>query len=451
VLAERIGLAADVARVRAGFGPALSVSVGAAWRGLAAAGQLDPRARPPDLELPPAFAEMLACAVALEESEGSARAEALRAHYLERMPRAAVEQLATRAEPNASLFHTRLEPARLPRLGATLERLAALLDHAGVPPAAALPAARLPELCERFPTLAELYRATHYGGFMPLLYGTPADLARAARSGLPPLEAIDRYMCAPIVHELAHLGRARRGLLPLYLDECIAAHLGVLAHPGFAYPGPDEDDGVYATPWFAQVGQALARVVGRDALLRAHAGVAAWEDVLPAGFLDAALELGWAEYRERRGPHFLSDSFRPDPWLKLVFGARGGRDALEAAGWPALSPVADDHAALADALAAMCLENTVHEGAYAVRMRPPPGPVRVDVAACRVSSPRRAGSADLVSPAYLFPPAFAHPLQTAGIMECFVHIADLAQIRELAMAPPTPSTLGSGPWRASSS
>src|SRR5262249_27534960 len=162
------------------------------------------------------------------------------------------------AEPNATLLHTHLEGARLPRLGAALARLYALVEAAGVDPAAALPARSPAALLDEFPTVARLYAATHYGGFMPLLYctppdaaprrppcGRPADLARAARSleGCDVQTVIDRHLCAPLVHELAHFGRRRRGLLPLYLDECVAGHIGVVVHPAFAYPTDRDDDG----------------------------------------------------------------------------------------------------------------------------------------------------------------------------------------------------------------
>src|SRR5262249_19541790 len=176
-------------------------------------------------------------------------------------------------------------------------------------------------------------------------------------------------------------------------------------HPAFAYPTQHDADAIYATPWFAQVGQALARVAGLAALVRAHAGAADWREVLPAGFLDDALAAGWSEYLERRGPHFLSDSFRPEPWLARIFerGVAPDDDA--------------DEAILADALRAMCLENRVEGGAYVVRTRPPPGPVVVDVAARRVTTALRAGTADTVAPSYFLPPTLARRLEAHGIKE----------------------------------
>jgi len=435
------GLADEAERVAAGFAPALAAATQAAWRELAARGRLHADAAPPDGELPWAFREMLASAIAVEEREGSERAALLRRHYLELMPRQRVEQMATTAEPNATLFHTRLDAARLPRLRAALDRLYALVEGAGVDPARALPAATPEALLVNFPTVARLYAVTHYGGFMPLLYGTPADLARAAVD-LTDVQsdaqtAIDRHLTAPIVHELAHFGRRRRGLLPLYLDECVAGHVGVLAHPAFAYPTEADVDALYASPWFAQVGQALARVVGTPALVRAHAGAADWRDVLPDGFLDEALAAGWNEYVERRGPHFLSDSFRPDPWLARILAHEAPPDD-EA-----------DEAILADALRAMCLENRVEAGAYVVSTRPPPGPIVVDVAARRVTTPLRAGTADTVPPAYFVPPAVARRLEALGIKALSVEIDDPGKILALAAVLRRAVLHELGPWRAS--
>src|SRR6185503_10828965 len=114
----------------------------------------------------------------------------------------------------------------------------------------------------------------------------PADLAHFARAPGSLDEIIDRYLSAPLIHELTHLHR-RRQVFPLYLDECVAGWLGVHVLPQLAYP--DGDEGLYAAPWFAQVGQALVRVAGLENVLRAHAGVVPWRDALPDG-LGAALE-----------------------------------------------------------------------------------------------------------------------------------------------------------------
>jgi hypothetical protein len=414
VLEAISGLLPKVAAARAAFAPRMRVSADAAWRGLAARGLLHPEAEPPDLALPEAFADTLAAAIAVEEAEGTGRAETLRTHYLDLMPSARVEQVATRAEPNATIFYTPLDLAKMPRLAGALERLAALLAAARVPADRGLPA----ELAHA-PTLARLYARTYYGGFMPLLYGYPADLARAGRAldaGAPVHEVLDRYLTAPLIHELSHLGRQRYALLPLYLDECVAGHIGVRVLPELAYPAAGEANGLYAAPWFAQVGQALARLVGIERLVAAHAGLAAWADVIGPELSAALRHLGWQDYLAHRGAHLLSDAFHPEPWL-------------EAIGAPPDESEDEDTAIVVDALRAMCLFSYVAAQAYHVETRAPAGPIRVDLAARRVTV---ADHGATPPPAYPFPAALARRLQASGIQGFHVSLRDPAQIPALA-------------------
>ena len=121
----------------AGLVDAVRASLARAWDELARGGRLHPAARPADGELPATFAGVLAQAIAAGGPDG----EAARRHYLETMPRARVAQLATVAEPNATLFHHPLDGARLPRLRAAAGRFDALLAAAGVPPDARGPLA----------------------------------------------------------------------------------------------------------------------------------------------------------------------------------------------------------------------------------------------------------------------------------------------------------------------
>src|SRR5579862_1665434 len=257
---QLFGVGDEAARVRGRFAARLRASGEAAWRDLEARGALADGAPPPELSLAPGFADVLAAVIAVEEREGSPRAEALSRHYLDYMPRLRVEQLATRAEPNFTLLHRPLDWPRLPRLAGAIDRLFALLDGAGVR-AAIAGAAGGAELRARHATIASLYPRTFYGGFMPLLYGWPADLAYFARAvstggdaAAAPTAAIDRHLAAPILHELVHLDPSTPALFPLYLDECVAAYVGVRVLRELAYPAPgaEEDCGaLYAAPWFA--------------------------------------------------------------------------------------------------------------------------------------------------------------------------------------------------------
>src|SRR5687767_15055836 len=89
-------------------------------------------------EMPPAFAEMLAAALAQERRDGAGRDATLRRHYLDLMPALRTAQLDPSLRPQAALFHAPLDPARLPRLVAALDRLYDLVARAGVPAERAL-------------------------------------------------------------------------------------------------------------------------------------------------------------------------------------------------------------------------------------------------------------------------------------------------------------------------
>src|SRR5262249_27270777 len=133
-----------------------------------------------------------------------------------------------------------------------------------------------------------------------------------------------------------------------YLDECVAGYLGVHVWRGFAYPDPDGDEyALYAAPWFAQVGQALARLVGLLPLVRAHAGAAGWDETLPKGLSAGLAQLGWQEHVRQPTVHFLGDTMRPAPWIKLFYLAAGGAasaaqewtlETLEALPWCEIPP-----------------------------------------------------------------------------------------------------------------
>jgi hypothetical protein len=403
------------------FAARLEASRRAARRALAAAGRLrdDARDDDPPLEMPQGFARVLAAAIDEENRAGTGRAEALERHYLELMPRLRAEQLDVRDGPAARFFDAPLRWERLRRLSAACARL-------GVP--------------MRDVTVGAFYAGTCYGGFMPLLYAYPADLASYDDGGDIDA-AIDRHLAAPLVHELAH-GARDRTLLSLYLDECLAGWLGTRALAG--------DNDLFAAPWLAQVGQALARVVGAERLRAAHAGATPWEAVLPPGLPDAIRARAWQDYLATRPLHLLSDATAPDPWMKLFFLAAAGAPLDPAIAWREVPPGAEDDAAdaeiLDDALAAMCLRNFQVARSFRVAKRPPPAPVDVDLDACRVSTAAGADGFDPAPPAYLFPPAIAARLRARGIAGYTVEIETLAALGPLAraLADGAPSRRGDG-------
>ncbi len=375
-----------------------------------------------ELAFPGSLRTMLAHAIARERADGAeARVAALAAHYTIAMPAQRAAQQADRT----SLLHVTLEWSRLPRLTAALDRLFALLEACDVSPERALGAASAAGFRAASPTFAALHARTHYGRLMPLLYGYPADLAHFARRGaalgLDALATIDRYLPAPMLHELCHFAPARDALLPLHLDECIAGWLGVHVWPEFAYPEADHDDAIYAAPWLAQVGQAIARRFGVRAVVRAHAGEVPWDVALPPAFVEAATRAGWQDWCARRSVHCLADPFDPDPWLALALGDGAPHE-------PAF-----DRAIVGDALRAMCLANACVDGSLRARTALPDQPITIDATAARVATPRR-GELDATAPRYWLPPAVAARLVTAGFATCELRLATIADIPQVAAA-----------------
>ncbi len=232
-------------------------------------------------------------------------------HYTRRMPARRAEQI------ELPIMNEILDWDRLPRLASAIARLDVILADAGVAPR------------ERASTLADLYERTFYGRLMPLLYGE----AHLAREG-EPHAVIDRWLVAPIMHELCHLGPERPMLEPVHLDECVGGWLAVHVNPAFG-----EDDALAAAPWLAQVGQAVARAFGVRAVVRAHAGL----EPLPAWFMREAEGIGWRHFAAKRPLHLLADTLDPVPWVELA-RSRG------------LAPdPAFDRVIVRDALRAMCL------------------------------------------------------------------------------------------------
>ncbi|HEX5061428.1 MAG TPA: methyltransferase [Kofleriaceae bacterium] len=390
-----------------------------AWRDLEAEGRLRADAHPRRLAYPAPLRRVLARAVA-DDSDDIADNADIRRHYTEIMPRMRVTQICGTDEPAATLMHSPLDWARLPRMSAALDRLFALLVECGVDAELPLGAASAAELRASAPTFGELYMRTHYGACMPLLYGYPADLAYFMSRGLELHATIDRYLTAPLVHELCHFGRYRDAL-PMHLDECVAGYLGVRVWPEFAYPQSGHDDAIYASPWLAQVGQAVVRAFGLGAVVRGHTGHSLWSAVLPSAFLDAAMRQAADDWRARRTLHFLSDTFAPGPWVELALRhATTGDD-------PAF-----DRRIVKDALRAMCLDNLQVAGSFRTRSRMP-GTITIDAVARTVTTAYQS-AVDPLPPSYWLPPAVAARLVANGIAAYSLELSDLGAIPEAATA-----------------
>jgi hypothetical protein len=211
---------------------------------------------------------------------------------------------------------------------------------------------------------------------------------------------VDRFLAGPVMHELVHFDRAREGIFPGVLDECVAGWLTVRLVPGFAFRD-DGEGAVFAAPWFAQVGLALERAVGLAPLVRGE---------LPARLAEPLARMGWADLRARRPLHFLSDPYAPQPWLSAILD--GARDP---------SPL--DARIAGEALRAMCLRHAIVDHHHVVTAAPPELPIVIDFDAGDCSRAARDG--DPASPWHWFP-------RRPGRGRQAVELAALEQIEALA-------------------
>jgi SAM-dependent methyltransferase len=410
-----------------------------AWRELEAAGKLREDARPRHLVFPNEFGRTLAKALVTAREEGRADQEAaMEAHYLETLPRLRVAQIVGSDEPAATFMHAELDWAQLPRMSAAMDRLFDVLGDADVDAARVMGTATANAFRAGARTFGELFMQTHYGACMPLLYGYPGDLAyfaaRGRERGESVLATMDRYLVAPLVHELCHFGR-ERGALPTHLDECVGGWLGVHVWPEFAVPDGERDDAIPYAPLLAQVGQAFARAFDVKAIVRAQSGAVPWRDVLGERVLAMVERICDEDWRRMRTLHFLSDTTKPRPWVALALAAGAGH-ALEThtvqslaelpIGTLALRPdEAIDRAIVRDAICAMCLETSVVDGSLRTRFVLPNDAIRVDARACRVTC----GEAE-----YWFPPEVAGRILAANRPAYQLRLASRAAIPEAVAA-----------------
>lgn len=431
--------AAAVDEIAAGFPAALAEAAAAACRRLRARGVCCEEAHA--LEMPATVRRMLAGALALARPDEDA---ALRHHYLAFMPGLRCEQM----HASTPLLHEPLVWAQMPSIFAALQRLLLASPSQSVtdpvrgervePPRAAWLASSLDELQQQCPTLDALFRRARYGRYLPLLTGDPATLARLAQrvaqgEALP--RVIERHLGAALLHELSHGARHGDGEaldFPPYLDECWASYVCTRLLPAATFPGgPGSEDApraLYGAPWLVQVGQALARFAApqdpAEIPLRPR---------LPVELSAALAALAWEEHALHRSLHFLSATYTPEPWLKLLFlGLAGalpppqGRtlaalQALAFADIPCAPETALDEETLAFALRAVLLRNRLcqAESAFLVEPAPAGAVVAIDLRACAVSCADDGMGRAL---RYLFPSATAARLRARGVAGFTVEI-----------------------------
>jgi len=322
--------------------------------------------------------------------------ETIRRHYAIEMPRQRAAQLANTGHP---LLHHPLAWHRLPRMRSAIERLFTVLHAAGVT-TGVLGFATPKALFAEAPSLARLYERTHYGGMMPLLYGSDADLAYFASRDEDPDVVIDRYLTAPVIHELCHFA-PDRDALPPHLDECIGGWLAVHVWPEFAYPAAGCDDAIYAAPWLAQVGQAFARAFGIATIVRAQTGALPWDAAVSPAIVEELCRRAWSDWSTRRSLHFLADTLDPDPWVAFALGR------------PLPADPAFDRAIVGDALRAMCLVTENVAGSLRTRTRVGEAAIMVDAVARQVATTPH-NELDRVAPRHWLPPAVADAIRARG-------------------------------------
>jgi hypothetical protein len=351
--------------------------------------------------------------------------EALQLHYGAAMPALRKRQL----EGGAPAFVARLRLSRMPRLREALDRLFAAVSGAKLSCAACLGAATPRELVEDR-TLAEVYAGCHFGGAMPMLYASPADLVAVAGD---PLEVIDARLVGPLVHELSHF-RAEDPPAPANVHEALAAFIGSEVWPAQVWP-ERALDGIPGAAYFAAVGGWIARAVGETGALRIQAGVLDLRDALGPRCSEALRCYGFLPFLETGAPHLLSDAFHPGRWWKLIdlhrddaraqdfaerfvdpllagapASVRSWDDALDALPWQELPAFRDPPGALDRKLALLA------ERALRVRARrsgasfeavcaDPPGELSLDPAACEMRAPWPGPDAIGAPPSFPWPPA----------------------------------------------
>lgn len=392
---------------------------------------------PLQLGFPPTIEGMLLRVLDHEASERAPewqnRIEGLLLHYFELMPALRLGQTHQRVGPEASLFRAPLDWTQLPQLCAALDRLYDTLVDAGVDVLRALGHATAEAWRAEHHDLAEIHGRTYFGGLMPMIYGFPADcqaLVAEVAAGASLCSVIDQRLTASVIHELSHLNAARTPLEPPYLDECISGYLGMNTHRATAFPAPNADNALFLAPWFSQLGQAIAGVVGLGPLLRAHAGAVTWDAVLPAGLVDLWAAWGWAQQCRTRATHFLGEVQRPGPWVKALYlalagelptdthGATPSMLEIEAVSWASITVAGaithDDIEALRDGLLGMCLRPSVEAGVYRVSLHPTEAAVDIDAVTGWITRDAPPHMAEPARFQVLVPPRIGRRLRNAG-------------------------------------
>jgi hypothetical protein len=267
-----------------------------------------------ELLLPPALRESMVAA-------GSP--PPLAAYYCERMPRLLIEQMLRGEDFARRLLWMPLDLSKLPRLSAALDGLFALLgEDAQKLTGAATPRALLAQR----PCAAALAAPTLLGSGLPLVGAWPAEreLINAAQGD--PHAVFDLRLSGGLMHELCHgLRRPLEAPPPPWMVlEAAALLLGSLAFPGHVFPR-QAGEAVPGVSLFVLLGQCLARLFGRRALLRTLIDAAPLADAFGPTAAEALESAAREEWLRRQEVPFARDALLAPAWVKLADAARAGR------------------------------------------------------------------------------------------------------------------------------
>jgi hypothetical protein len=275
-----------------------------------------PGTRPPRFELllPPALRETMVAA---------GPSESLAAYYCEQMPRLLIDQMLRGEDFARRLLWMPLDLSKLPRLSTALDGLFALLGE----DAPKLTGAATPQaLLALRSSAAALAAPTLLGSGLPLVGAWPAEreLINAARGD--PYAVFDLRLSGGLMHELCHgLRRPIEAPPPPWIVlEAAALLLGSLAFPRHVFP-QQAGEAVPGVSLFVLLGQCLARLFGRRALLRTLIDAAPLADALGPTAALALESAAREEWLLRQEAPFARDALLAPAWVKLADAARAGR------------------------------------------------------------------------------------------------------------------------------
>lgn len=367
-----------------------------------------------ELALPPALRETMVEA---------GPCEPLAQYYCERMPRMLVEQMLRGDDPAHRLLWRKLELPGLPRLEAALRGIFLAL---GEEAPRLLGARSAEELVSLRPSIAALAAPSLLGSGLPLVGAWPMELELIGADldgGRDPDAVLDLRLSAAIVHELCHGLRheLRRLPAPWMVLESAAALLGWLAYPRHLFPElPGE--ALPGTSLFLLLGQCLARLFGRRALLRTMGG-APLQGLFPecaAEALDAAAR---EEFEQWRQPPFARDALSAPAWAKLADAARAGRQVtlaeaatlqFEALPWWREEPLPEDFELARSAVLSLFQVNVL---AKTYQTHPCEArELRLDTRTCLLQRPARSEGVFGEPPFWIWPPPLCRKLRERGAL-----------------------------------